>query len=109
MFWLIPVLLLWLCGLSEGVQQDPLQFPLPEDAPSVLNTDKYLTRAQKLMKATPMIDGHNVLDTLVPGSLIGVRIYPCFFDFCKTTRFTRISRLTRQYVVILIFLAFERD
>lgn len=60
MMWLfLPLVYLYTvvhCSLS-------LQTPLVDD--SLSKEDKYLARAEKLMKQTPMIDGHNVYHSRV--------------------------------------------
>jgi hypothetical protein len=40
----------------------PIQYPLENEVP--FNGDKYLARAENLMKKYPMIDGHNVFNPL---------------------------------------------
>jgi len=50
--------LVCLCAISRCNSQNS-QVPLSDLSLSV-TTDQYLSRAQKLMKATPVIDGHNV-------------------------------------------------
>jgi hypothetical protein len=64
-----------LCALSQCTQQVPLS-----DISLSASTDKYLSRAQKLMKATPMIDGHNVPPPLL-SSNDNNRTYQCCYDF----------------------------
>jgi hypothetical protein len=67
---------LWLvvlCCLCTSVYCNPLlQHPLVDDA--LFKEDKYLARAEKLMKQTPMIDGHNVASLLY---CVDIRTYPC--------------------------------
>ena len=68
---LILVICVSLWGLSEGIQQQNEQVPLGDVSPSTsLSADKYLSRAQQLMKATPMIDGHNVYPPTLTHSLL---------------------------------------
>lgn len=75
MLWTTITILLCLCTLST-CKEHP-QHPLFDE--SLSEPDKYLARAEKLMKTTPMIDGHNVLSA--HRTIVNFRIYQCYSTF----------------------------
>lgn len=76
MLWSTITILLCLCTLST-CKEHP-QHPLFDES-SLSKPDKYLARAEKLMKTTPMIDGHNVLSA--HRTIVNFRIYQCYSAF----------------------------